>query len=206
MFTQRELEEKFGFHKQTELSTRQHHAVRAAYLTFAQTLDRILPDGEEKMIAFVDLESSAMWCHKAIAKTAPLAALPSEYKPLVVDEGLVGLLSRKIDMSSFIADGTMTEEEGRRLANLPNNTGTMMIEIDAEPVSVEVSVGDMTRDVDVDGLIEHAIHMLVKANPQFTRPHISVQDGLLENKDYRIILSQGPKMQEMPAKVAGNDS
>lgn len=200
MFTQRELEEKFGFHKQTELSTRQHHAVRAAYLTFAEVLDRLLPDGEEKMIAFVDLESSAMWCHKAIAKTAPLAPLPSEYKPLVVDETLIDLLSRKIDMSEFIADGTLTELEASRLAMLPN----IVEGKDPEPVFVEFSCSEM--DLAEDGYVNKHIKKLVEDNPQFTRPHVSIEDRGLARDHIRIILSQGPLMQEMPAKVDSNDS
>lgn len=192
MFTKKELETRFGFHKQTELSTRQHHAVRAAYLTFAEMLDRILPDGREKALAFTELENSSMWSHKAIAQTAPLAPLPSEYKPLVIDEELVGLLSGKFDMSEYVTDGTITEEDAQRLANLPDMTGA--ISIDPTPVSVEVTEVDMDK---VDLVVHEAIDELIKANPQFTKPHVSVIQDFIKPNNYRLILSQGPKMQEV---------
>lgn len=107
MFTKKDLEDRFGFHKQTELTTRQHHAARMAYLTFAGMLDRILPERSvrEREEVFVHLETAAMWTHKAIAKAAPFAALPSEYKPIVVDETLVDLLSHKIRVEEIDAQG-----------------------------------------------------------------------------------------------------
>jgi len=168
MYTQRELEEKFGFHKQTELSTRQHHAVRAAYLTFAKFINDILPEGEEKHLAFRDLERASMWSHKAIAQTAPLAPLPSEYKPLSVDESLIDLLSNKID---------------------------------PDPVFIDLRSDEV--DTADDGFVEKAIKKLVEDNPQFTRPHVSVAEAFNVRGDYRIILSQGPRMQDMPIRVDG---
>lgn len=120
MYTKKELEERFGFHRQTELTTRQHHAVRAAYLEFVRMLDRILPESpsRERAEVFYHLEVAAMWTHKTIAQTAPLAALPSEYKPITVDETLVDLLSHKIDMSSHISDGIITELDALALQEM----------------------------------------------------------------------------------------
>lgn len=70
------IENRFGFHKGTiegENATAPRHAgLRKEFMDFVEHLDRVLPDGRAKSIAFTELESASMWCHKSIAELAPV--------------------------------------------------------------------------------------------------------------------------------------
>lgn len=76
MYGGNEIEHRFGFHKATiegETATLpQHRDVRIKFKEFAGWLDDVLPDSRAKAVAFTELENASMWCHKAIAETAPL--------------------------------------------------------------------------------------------------------------------------------------
>ena len=71
-----EIEHRFGFHKATvegDNATLPSHAqTRILFRIFAEKLDELLPPGRAKAIAFTKLETSSMWCHKAIAEQSPL--------------------------------------------------------------------------------------------------------------------------------------
>lgn len=71
-----EIEHRFGFHKATiegdNATLPDHVQVRLGFRAFAETLDRVLPPGRAKSVAFTELESASMWAHKAIAEQAPL--------------------------------------------------------------------------------------------------------------------------------------
>lgn len=67
-----ELENRFGFHKGTDVTVPQHSAVRSNFIEFACFLDEILPPGRAKSLALTHLEDAAMWANKAIAEKAPL--------------------------------------------------------------------------------------------------------------------------------------
>lgn len=70
-----EIEHRFGFHKATiegkNATLPKHRDVRLAFRRFAEELDKVLPPGRAKSVAFTELESASMWAHKAIAETAP---------------------------------------------------------------------------------------------------------------------------------------
>lgn len=71
-----EIENRFGFHKGTiegpNATAPRHAELRVSFREFAQMLDEVLPAGRAKSVAFTELESASMWCHKAIAEQAPL--------------------------------------------------------------------------------------------------------------------------------------
>lgn len=71
-----EIENRFGFHKGTIEGTNatvpRHASLRVKFREFAEMLDEALPDGRAKSVAFTELENASMWCHKAIAETAPV--------------------------------------------------------------------------------------------------------------------------------------
>lgn len=71
-----QIAHRFGFHKGTtegeNATVPKHEDLRSAYKSFAEYLDTILPQGRAKSIAFTELESAAMWSHKAVAEQAPL--------------------------------------------------------------------------------------------------------------------------------------
>ena len=67
-----EIENRFGFHKATlegENATKpRHETLRKEFKAFAGYLDKVLPEGRYKSLAFTELESASMWSHKAIAE------------------------------------------------------------------------------------------------------------------------------------------
>lgn len=71
-----EIENRFGFHKATiegdNATLPRHRDVRLAFRRFAEFLDEVLPPGRAKAVAFTELETASMWCHKAIAEDAPV--------------------------------------------------------------------------------------------------------------------------------------
>lgn len=70
-----EIEHRFGFHKATmegeNATLPKHKLIRLEFRAFAEELDRVLPEGRAKSVAFTELESASMWAHKAIAELAP---------------------------------------------------------------------------------------------------------------------------------------
>lgn len=72
-----EIQNRFGFHKATiegpNATVPQHSYLRVAFMEFADMLDRVLPRGRAKQVAFTELENASMWAHKAIAEQAPLS-------------------------------------------------------------------------------------------------------------------------------------
>lgn len=75
-FGPEEIEHRFGFHKATiegeNATLPDHQDIRLAFRAMAEMLDCILPAGRTKSVAFTELETASMWCHKAIAEQAPL--------------------------------------------------------------------------------------------------------------------------------------
>lgn len=71
-----EIENRFGFHKATvegsSATLPRHRDTRILFREFAEELDKILPVGRARSVAFTELESASMWAHKAIAEQAPV--------------------------------------------------------------------------------------------------------------------------------------
>lgn len=67
-----DIQNRFGFHKGTEITGPQHQEIRRLFTNLATHLDILLPPGRAKSVAFTELESSAMWANKAIAEMAPV--------------------------------------------------------------------------------------------------------------------------------------
>lgn len=69
------IEHRFGFHKATiegdNATLPKHRDLRIEFRRFAEHLDKMLPEGRAKSVAFTELENASMWSHKAIAETAP---------------------------------------------------------------------------------------------------------------------------------------
>lgn len=76
MLGNEEIEHRFGFHKGTiegpNATAPVHAGLRKKFKDFAQHLDEVIPDGRAKAVMFTELETAAMWAHKAIAEKAPL--------------------------------------------------------------------------------------------------------------------------------------
>ena len=73
-----EIEHRFGFHKATiegdNATLPMHRDTRIKFREFAEFLADTLPEGRAKAVAFTELETASMWCHKAIAELAPAIA------------------------------------------------------------------------------------------------------------------------------------
>jgi hypothetical protein len=71
-----EIKHRFGFHKGTiegpNATAPRHAYLRVQFMEFADMLDRVLPPGRAKSVAFTELETASMWTHKSIAELAPL--------------------------------------------------------------------------------------------------------------------------------------
>lgn len=72
-----EIEFRFGFHKGTtegpNATAPQHADLRVKFRDFAELLDVVLPESRAKALTMTQLETTAMWAHKAIAEQAPLS-------------------------------------------------------------------------------------------------------------------------------------
>lgn len=72
MFNTDELEHRFGRHKasiESPAAPEAHADLRQLWMEFAGKLDQLLDDGREKSVAFTEMETAAMWTHKALART-----------------------------------------------------------------------------------------------------------------------------------------
>ena len=73
-----EIEHRFGFHKATiegdNATLPLHRDTRLWFKEFAAHLDKTLPPGRAKSVAFTELENASMWAHKVIAETAPVVS------------------------------------------------------------------------------------------------------------------------------------
>lgn len=71
-----EIKNRFGFHKAAiegqHATAMKHSLIRAMYCEFVEKLDKMLPDGRNKDLAFDQLEDASMWTHKSIAEQSPL--------------------------------------------------------------------------------------------------------------------------------------
>ena len=63
-----EISKRFGSTATSpETSVGQHEMIRTLFSSLARTLDEVLEDNREKMVAFTQLEDAAMWAQKALA-------------------------------------------------------------------------------------------------------------------------------------------
>lgn len=67
-----EIENRYGYHKGTDITGPQHKMCRQKFMEMAEFLDALLPSGRAKALAMTELENAAMWGNKAIAEQAPL--------------------------------------------------------------------------------------------------------------------------------------
>lgn len=67
-----DITERFGYHRATSTTGPLHQEIRENYMMFARFLNRVLPDGRAKSVAFTELENSSMWANKAIAEMSPV--------------------------------------------------------------------------------------------------------------------------------------
>lgn len=72
-----EILNRWGYHPGTETTIPRHEQVREAYISFAEFLDLILPDGRAKSTALTNLQQSSMWANFGIAELSPVIT-PSE--------------------------------------------------------------------------------------------------------------------------------
>lgn len=67
-----EIHNRFGYHQGTANSQPVHAELRRRFIEFVTFLDRTLPKGRAKDVALTELETTAMWSHKAVAETDPI--------------------------------------------------------------------------------------------------------------------------------------
>lgn len=80
-----EIENRFGHHAaslESPVKPHDHAALRRDFVAFAEHLDRRLPDGRAKSVAFTQLEDASMWAHKALAALNPLEKLKEGHRDL----------------------------------------------------------------------------------------------------------------------------
>lgn len=73
-----EIEKRFGYHKATiegpNATLPDHRDLRLLFREFAERLDAILIPSRAKSMTFIELESTSMWAHKAVAERAPVVS------------------------------------------------------------------------------------------------------------------------------------
>lgn len=74
-----EIENRFGSHPPTSVTAHKHETVKKGFISFAEFLDDILPDGRAKSTAFTQLQQASMWSNFAVAEMAPVAK-PRTYR------------------------------------------------------------------------------------------------------------------------------
>lgn len=83
-----EIENRFGFHKATiegeNATLPKHTEIRIKFRELGAFLDKVLPPGRTKSVAFTELETASMWAHKAVAEKAPL--VPETFGEAVLGE------------------------------------------------------------------------------------------------------------------------
>lgn len=75
-----EILHRFGSHPPNVVTSQKHDKVREGYISFAEFLDMVLPDGRTKTLVFDRLQETAMWSNFAIAETIPAADPSRRYK------------------------------------------------------------------------------------------------------------------------------
>ena len=66
--TDADIERRFTYHRPEGQKISDHDDVRARFKDWARELNRLLPAGREKSLAFTKLEEAANWAHAAIAR------------------------------------------------------------------------------------------------------------------------------------------
>ena len=75
--------------------------------------------------------------------------------------------------------------------------------IDPTPITMQLNATDVIAEG--DWYIHEKVRELVEANPQVTRPHISIEENPVTN-NVKIILSQGPTMQPKEPDAKSSDN
>ncbi len=63
-----ELKHRFMYHPPTPDQIPVYEEIRAAYRTLAETLDRLVPEGREKAVAFTHIETAQFWSNAGVAR------------------------------------------------------------------------------------------------------------------------------------------
>jgi hypothetical protein len=71
MRTLEDVLDQFAYHPATEDTAPRHDAIRSAFLSFAEQLWPLVPDGPEKTLVFRELQKGQMFANLAVALTAP---------------------------------------------------------------------------------------------------------------------------------------
>jgi hypothetical protein len=67
-----ETENKYGWHKGTDVTAPMHQQVRESFKVIHETLEDLLPPGRARSLALTELENAAMWANKSVAELAPV--------------------------------------------------------------------------------------------------------------------------------------
>lgn len=71
-FSDRELKERFGYRRHSEVTGPVYAEARQKFFELAQWLDEHLPQSRAKSVTLTELETVAMWTNKAISERDPL--------------------------------------------------------------------------------------------------------------------------------------
>jgi hypothetical protein len=75
-----EIDNRFGLHPGGPTTIPMHNQTRREFISMANFLDKLLPDGRAKSLAFTALQEASMWSNFAIAELAPVV-LPEHDVP-----------------------------------------------------------------------------------------------------------------------------
>jgi hypothetical protein len=75
--TNKDLANRFNYHKPTDDKIIAHSDIREAAFTFATVLNNLLPEGREKASALTKIEEAMFWGNAGIARSDGKPALPA---------------------------------------------------------------------------------------------------------------------------------
>jgi hypothetical protein len=71
-FTYAEIEQRFGYHRTTEMTAPIYAALRYEFKNLARRVDELCPPGREKSLAFTKLETALDYALRAVANLDPV--------------------------------------------------------------------------------------------------------------------------------------
>lgn len=149
-----------------------------------------LDDGTRKVIGEADVEDDGTVKGRVTdAEFGRKFEVDSKLYSLSVGPSLDGSSEAAVVEPSPIQRMDIREKHRVRI---PTPSNPEIPRVDPEPVTLTLNVTDVISEG--DWFVHSKVRELVEANPQFTRPHISVEENPVTHST-RIILSQGPKMQ-----------
>jgi hypothetical protein len=66
--THDEIKDKFNYHSPSPAGALRHASLSAAFVELAELVEKVVPDGREKALAFTALEQAKFWASAGVAR------------------------------------------------------------------------------------------------------------------------------------------